>query len=54
MNAERKYFMDDSYLTEEEEKNLSRDVVNILDLFRLLSAEEKATVKRIIRNEKII
>jgi hypothetical protein len=54
MNSERRYFMDDSYLTEEEEKNLSRDVVNILDLFRLLSVEEKATVKRIIRNEKII
>lgn len=37
----------------ENKKELSQDVINILDLFRLLSSEEKATVKRLIREENI-
>ena len=50
-----KYFMDNSYLEEpkQEDKELSKDVVNIIDLFRLLSSAEKLAVKRIIREEKI-
>ena len=55
----QKYFMDNSYLEEtkvdkiELDKELSKDVVNIIDLFRLLSSAEKLAVKRIIREEKI-
>ena len=50
-----KYFMDNSYLEEpkQEDKELSKDVVNIIDLFRLLSSAEKLAVKRIIREENI-
>ena len=56
----QKYFMDNSYLEEPKtdkielsEAEVSKDVVNIVDLFRLLSSAEKLAVKRIIREENI-
>lgn len=50
----QKYFLDNSYLEVPKDKEeLSKDVVNIIELFRLLSTEDKATVKRIIREENI-
>ena len=56
----QKYFMDNSYLEEPKEDKIeldksevSKDVVNIIDLFRLLSSAEKLAVKRIIREENI-
>ena len=33
--------------------SFSKDIINILDLFRLLSAEEKLKVKQLIKEEKI-
>jgi hypothetical protein len=49
-----KFFLDNSFLEEpKENKELSEDVVNILELFRLLKTEDKATAKRLIREESI-
>ena len=50
-----KYFMDNSYLEEpkQDDKELSKDVVDIIQLFRLLSSAEKVKVKQIIREENI-
>jgi hypothetical protein len=45
-----KYYLDDN---KEEDKEYSQDVINILELFRLLSLEDKAAVKRLIREENI-
>ena len=60
MSDSVKYFMDNSYLEEPKtdkielsEAEVSKDVVNIVDLFRLLSSAEKLAVKRIIREENI-
>lgn len=36
-----------------EKETLSKDVHYILDLFRLLSAEERLKVKQLVREEKI-
>ena len=50
----QKYYMDNSYLEipkESEEK--SKEVVNILELFRLLSTERKVEVKRLIKLENV-
>ena len=56
----QKYFMDNSYLEvpkvdkiELDKGEVSKDVVNIIDLFRLLSSAEKLVVKRLIREENI-
>ena len=56
----QKYFMDNSYLEETkvdkielDKGEVSKDVVNIIDLFRLLSSAEKLVVKRLIREENI-
>ena len=50
-----KYFMDNSYLEEpkQEDKELSKDVVNIIQLFRLLSVENKVKVRQLLKNENI-
>ena len=50
-----KFFLDNSFLEEpkEDKEVLSEDVVNILELFRLLKTEDKATTKRLIREESI-
>ena len=48
------YYMDNSYLeSPKEDKELSQDVINIRELFRLLSYNDKALVKRLIREENI-
>ena len=56
----QKYLMDNSYLEETkvdkielDKGEVSKDVVNIIDLFRLLSSAEKLEVKRLIREENI-
>ena len=56
----QKYLMDNSYLEETkvdkielDKGEVSKDVVNIIDLFRLLSSAEKLAVKRLIREENI-
>ena len=50
----QKYFLDNSYLEVPKDKEeLSEDVVNIIQLFRLLSAEQKVKVKQILRDENI-
>jgi hypothetical protein len=50
-----KFFLDNSFLEEpkEDKEVLSEDVVNIIDLFRLLNSAEKLAVKRLIREENI-
>jgi hypothetical protein len=47
--------MDNSYLEnpKEDKEVLSEDVVNIVQLFRLLSSAEKVKVKQILRDENI-
>ena len=48
------YYMDNSYLeSPKEDKELSQDVINIKELFRLLSFEDKVIAKRLIQQEKI-
>ena len=46
-------YWEEQDLEPKQEKELSEDVVNILELFRLLSLEDKATAKRIIKGEKM-
>ena len=50
-----KFFLDNSYLEEpkEDKEVLSEDVVNILELFRLLSAEQKVKVRQLLKQENI-
>lgn len=50
-----KFFLDNSFLEEpkEEKEVLSEDVVNILELFRLLSAEQKVKVRQLLKQENI-
>jgi hypothetical protein len=47
-----KYWEEQTFEPRKEEK-LSEDIVNILDLFRLLSVENKLKVRDLIRNEEI-
>ena len=46
-------YWEEQDLEPKQEKELSKDVVNILELFRLLSVEDKATAKRVIKEENI-
>ncbi len=48
----QKFYLDDSF-QEENNQTVSNDVLNIIDLFRLLSAEEKIKVKQLIREERV-
>jgi hypothetical protein len=50
-----KFFLDNSFLEEpkEEKEVLSEDVVNILELFRLLSVENKVRVRQLLKQENI-
>ena len=54
-SSPQKFYLDDSfgekYLKETEE--YSQDVINIRELFRLLSFEDKVIAKRLIQQEKI-
>ena len=50
-----KFFLDNGFLEEpkEEDKELSKDVVDIIQLFRLLSVENKVKVRQLLKNENI-
>jgi len=53
-NSEIKYYQEDyTEIRVEERENLSEDVLNILQLFRLLSYEDKVAVKKVLRKELI-
>ena len=52
----QKFYLDQESFSEKEnklEEKYNQDVVNIRDLFRLLSVEDKILVRRIIAQEKI-
>ena len=46
-------YWEEQDLEPKQKEELSKDVINILELFRLLSAESKVKVKQILRNENI-
>jgi len=46
-------FWEHNLFEPKEEEKLSEDVVNILDLFRLLSTQDKLKVRNLLRNEEI-
>ena len=49
-----RYYLNDSFGEKEKtEEKYSQDVINIKELFRLLSVEDRILVKRIIAEEKI-
>lgn len=52
-NSEIKYYQDESYKEILNEEDLSEDALNIIQLFRLLSSDDKVTVKKVIRQEYI-
>ena len=52
----QKFYLDQESFGEQEiktEEKYSQDVINIRELFRLLSYNDKALVKRLIREENI-
>ena len=51
MGDSRSYFED---RIKDEEKSYSKDVLDFLDAFRLLSIENKVAVKRLIETEKLL
>ena len=61
MNSVQKFYLDQESFGEKEnkeqssktEEKYSQDVINIKELFRLLSVENRILVKRIIAEEKI-
>ena len=55
-NSVQKFYLDQESFGEQEiktEEKYSQDVINIRELFRLLSYNDKALVKRLIREENI-
>lgn len=50
-----RYYLDDSFGEKEikTEETYSQDVINIRELFRLLSFEDKVITKRLLREEEI-
>lgn len=54
-SSPQKFYLDDSFGEKENktEEIYSQDVINIRELFRLLSYNDKALVKRLIREENI-
>lgn len=50
-----RYYLDDSFGEKENktEETYSQDVINIRELFRLLSFEDKVITKRLLREEEI-
>lgn len=51
MGSSRDYWED---RLSEEEREYSKEVLNFLDAFRLLSIENKIAVKRLIETEKLL
>lgn len=54
-SSPQKFYLDDSFGEKENktEETYSQDVINIRELFRLLSFEDKVITKRLLREEKI-
>ena len=51
----QKFYLDqENFGKEKTEEKYSQDVINIKELFRLLSVENRILVKRIIAEEKIL
>ena len=48
-----KHYWDEEYPQEEKDDKLSKDVLNILEIFKLLSVEDKIVVKRLIKTMDI-
>ena len=48
-----KYYQDDSYLEVPKKEEPTNEVLNILELFRNLSIEDKVNAKKLIREEKL-
>ena len=46
-------YWEEQDLEPKQEKELSKDVINVVELFRLLSTEDKAMAKRVIKEEKM-
>ena len=53
MSDSVKYYFEENFGKEKTEEKYSQDVINIKELFRLLSVEDRILVKRIIAEEKI-
>ena len=53
MSDSVKYYFEENFGKEKTEEKHSQDVINIKELFRLLSVEDRILVKRIIAEEKI-
>lgn len=53
MSDSVKYYFEEDFGKEKTEEKYSQDVINIKELFRLLSVEDRILVKRIIAEEKI-
>ena len=53
MSDSVKYYFEENFGKEKTEEKYSQDVINIKELFRLLSVENRILVKRIIAEEKI-
>jgi len=50
----QRFYQDQEYFeTQKEQEPLNKDVENILELFRLLSPENKVKVKQLLKSEKI-
>ena len=49
----QKFYLDQESFGEKTEEKYSQDVINIKELFRLLSVENRILVKRIIAEENI-
>ena len=55
-SSPQKFYLDQESFGEQEiktEEKFSQDIINIRELFRLLSYNDKALVKRLIREENI-
>ena len=53
MSDSLKHYWDEEYPQEVKDNNLSEDVVNLLETFRLLKIEDKIVVKRLIKTVDI-
>ena len=53
MSDSVKYYFEENFGKEKTEEKYSQDVINIRELFRLLSFEDKVIAKRLLREESI-
>ncbi len=52
MNSNQKFYMDDSF-GEKETTETSKNIQTIIELYQLLSVEDKVQCKRLINQEKL-